>query len=198
VKYLGVTIDRKLCWKEHVLNVLRKANANLIALKAARKFLNESARISLFNALVISHLRYSNVVWQPMLTQSLSNSLTKFMKKGIRVVFFKKTMTHSEPLFKKSNILTFPDMLTYHQHSFLSRLVKNQSPSHLAKLVSVTSSQTRSSGSLKCIVYGSPLHNAVISFNLLGITNNKDLKNFLLSKYYHECQVRNCQICKNE
>jgi hypothetical protein len=65
VKYLGVTLDRKLSWQSHLETVLNKAGANLFAIKTVINGLTLPARISLLNALVISHLRYCNVVWQP-------------------------------------------------------------------------------------------------------------------------------------
>ena len=51
-KYLGVTTDKKLLWKDHVLDISMKASRILNLLKPSLKTQNKSAKVRAFNALV--------------------------------------------------------------------------------------------------------------------------------------------------
>ena len=63
VKYLGVWIDQDLSFKHHIVNKSRIAALNLRNIRQLRKYLSESSCKTLVQALVMSHLDYSNAVF---------------------------------------------------------------------------------------------------------------------------------------
>ena len=60
-KFLGVLIDRKLTWTEHVEKVIQKINRNMNLLKLSNKFLNVHAKRLIYFAQIQSHLMYGPV-----------------------------------------------------------------------------------------------------------------------------------------
>ena len=62
-KFLGVIIDEKLNWKSHVKYLGRKLASTIGSLWDMRNIINSNLRISVYNALVNSHLSYAISVW---------------------------------------------------------------------------------------------------------------------------------------
>ena len=61
-KYLGVTMDETLSWKEHVSLLGKKVSSRLALLRRARKVLPKSTCITLYNAIVLPLFDYFGVV----------------------------------------------------------------------------------------------------------------------------------------
>ena len=60
-KYLGVTMDETLSWKEHV-SLLGKVSSRLALMRRARKVLPKSTCITLYNTIVLPLFDYFGVV----------------------------------------------------------------------------------------------------------------------------------------
>ena len=62
-KFLGVTIDCKLIWNEHTRNARNKISKNIGIICKAKKSLNVSTLITLYNSFIYPHLIYGIEVW---------------------------------------------------------------------------------------------------------------------------------------
>ena len=60
-KSLGITIDEKITWGEHLRRVKGKMSDGLSAVKRLKSILPQSQLCSVYYARVESHLRYGNV-----------------------------------------------------------------------------------------------------------------------------------------
>ena len=61
-KYLGVTMEETLPWKEHVSLLGKKVSSRLALLRCARKVLPKSTCITLYNTIVLPLFDYFGVV----------------------------------------------------------------------------------------------------------------------------------------
>ena len=62
-KFLGVLIDNKLTWKDHINYISGKsARGNRVIIKA-REYLNKYTLLSLYYSFVYPYLTYCNQVW---------------------------------------------------------------------------------------------------------------------------------------
>jgi hypothetical protein len=61
VKYLGVVLDDRLSWKNHIYHIQRKCGAGLASLRRLHSVLPTEVKKNLFNALVLPHLEYCSV-----------------------------------------------------------------------------------------------------------------------------------------
>ena len=60
---LGVMLDKNLTFKEHINNLVRKAQYKLHALRRIRKFLTTEKAKILGNAFIDCHFNYAPVMW---------------------------------------------------------------------------------------------------------------------------------------
>ena len=63
MKYLGVVIDNKLKWSEHLLNLNRKAQANNARLRNTTKLLPVKTRLDFYNSTSLPIMDYASTVW---------------------------------------------------------------------------------------------------------------------------------------
>ena len=89
---LGVIIDDKLSFSEHVDFITRKSYQLLgFIFRCGRYFSNQSSMMSLYNALIRSRLEYCSSVWSPFYHNSISQ-IERVQKKFSRMFFYKFNM----------------------------------------------------------------------------------------------------------
>ena len=67
-KFLGVIIDNKLAWTQHIDNIITKLNTNKILLGKSKHLMNQPAKRQIYFAHIHSHLAYANTVWSNYIT----------------------------------------------------------------------------------------------------------------------------------
>ena len=97
-KYLGVTIDNKLTWHQHIENIKNKINKGIGILKKMCQFLQEDTRVSLFNAFVKPYVDYGSLTWGGNANTHLLN-LKQTLNKAVRIMAFRSKYESAEPLF---------------------------------------------------------------------------------------------------
>ena len=61
--FLGITVDDKLNWKEHVNYISEKKSKSNGIINRLKTLLPKSALLTLYNTLVLPHLNYSLLLW---------------------------------------------------------------------------------------------------------------------------------------
>ena len=128
LKFLGVTLDNKLSFKQHIEQVLKKVRSGISALKMSRNLLNYRAKLFTFNALIKPHIDYCALLWHDKLNKSQTETFTRLQKRAVRYIFSAKYNSHTAQLFKISNITPFE--LIFHKESiiFLKKFQNNELP----------------------------------------------------------------------
>ena len=62
-KHLGITLDFKLTFEEHLLNVFRKVNKTIGLLRKLQNLLPRATLITIYKDFVRSHLEYGNILY---------------------------------------------------------------------------------------------------------------------------------------
>ena len=83
--YLGVFLDDKLCWEQHIDSVTKKVSRSLAVLRRVSKHSTLKTRMVLYNAVVLPHLDYCSVVWANC-TKKLQMRLERLQYYGMRVI----------------------------------------------------------------------------------------------------------------
>ena len=104
VKFLGVIIDDKLSWCDHLNYVKGKISRSIGMLACARHNLNRDTLIKLYYAFIYPYLKYCIDVWGHC-GQLHFQSLFRLQKRAVRTITFSKRRTPSAPLFKSLGIL---------------------------------------------------------------------------------------------
>ena len=103
-KYLGVIIDHKLNWIEHILYVKSKMSKGIGIMYKARQFLTKKALLMLYHAYIFPYMTYCIEVWG-CASQTQLNCLFLLQKKIIRIMNFSHYLAHTNPLFLTMEVL---------------------------------------------------------------------------------------------
>ena len=63
VKYLGMIVDDKLVWDQHVDNISSKITRNIGIFKHIRHFIPQESLLLLYHTLIEPYFRYCSIVW---------------------------------------------------------------------------------------------------------------------------------------
>lgn len=95
--YLGLVIDKKLKWTEHIQHVISKISPMLFLLRRLRKFITTDALYTIYSSYVMSHIVYLNPIWSGA-SQQMLGQLDVINKKAIKII-------HNYPLLYPTNLL---------------------------------------------------------------------------------------------
>ena len=109
-KFLGVIIDHKFKWNDHITYVKRKISKSIGILYKIRRFLDMNTLIQMYHSFVFPYLIYCVEIWGNASAIHL-DPLKKIQKKSIRAITFSEFSAPSEPLFQRSNILNFDKLV---------------------------------------------------------------------------------------
>jgi len=112
IKFLGVIIDEKLSWNEHVAFVRGKISRSIGMLCVARSLLNKAILTNLYYTFLHPFFTYCLDVWGRC-SSHLFQSLFKIQKRAIRVISFSKKFAHTAPLFQSLGILPLRDLYIF-------------------------------------------------------------------------------------
>ena len=112
VKYLGVLIDYKLSWNNHIDTIFLKISRTVGLLSKLRHFVPFSTLISIYHSLLAPYLRYG-LIALGQASKSQLNKLLVLQKCALRFIPFAKPRDHAIPLFINTRIL--PINFLYYQ-----------------------------------------------------------------------------------
>ena len=136
-KFLGIIIDNKLNWLEHIKCISRKiAKGTGIIIKARKSFETESL-LNLLN-LIFPHISYCIHVWGTTASIHL-HRLYVLQKKIIRIICGVRPRTHTEPLYKALYILNIDQVRDYSIALFMYKLMNHMLPSMFENMFIKTS-----------------------------------------------------------
>ena len=108
-KYLGVRIDDKFTWQDHIVELRSKLARNNSALVRLRKFVNLNTLKMVYYTLVYSHIQYCISVWGCAAKTNLYNIET-LQRQSLRIICFKPYRAPTDLLFKSLRILKVCDI----------------------------------------------------------------------------------------
>ena len=107
-KFLGVWIDSKLSWQQHVNNLILKLQRNLNLLKVSKNLLPTDCQKMLYYTQIFSHLKYGIVIWGPMINNSSLNKLQKIQNNCLKQIF---GINNYLTMAKSNGILTVKELV---------------------------------------------------------------------------------------
>ena len=130
-KFLGLIFDRHMTWNDHVWSITKKVNIVCGVLNYMKHYLPTYVLKTIYHSLIGSHLNYGHIVWG-----NKSNNLLNLQKKVIRTITKSHFLAHSEPLFKKENILRVDDQYKMNCLKIFYKFRNNSLPLEIGKLFS--------------------------------------------------------------
>ena len=86
MKLLGVTIDQKLTFTEHISTACKRASSRVGVLMRLRKLIPDTAKLRIFKAAILPYLSYCGLTWH-FCRKTDSNKLERVNERGLRAVY---------------------------------------------------------------------------------------------------------------
>ena len=147
-KFLGLVIDEHLTWWAHISHINNKISRALYTLRQTKNLLTPETLKSLYFALIHSHILYCNIAWGGACPSVMQKTTTLF-KQAIRTIHKAKYNAHTEPLLKKSQLLTLEHLHEQQIVAFMYDYLNSKLPSSYNNAFPlVTETRTRTTRSL--------------------------------------------------
>lgn len=111
-KFLGIYIDKNLCWNTHVDHVCKKISSGIFLLRLMKDICSEEALKIVYYGVVQPHLSYGIIFWGSCAEIRLLRVFV-LQKTAIRVIC---NLTHKTPCrkyFQNMKILTLPSLYIF-------------------------------------------------------------------------------------
>ena len=116
--FLGLIMDEHLNWKSHVEKISNKCSKTIGVLNKLKYFLPLTVKLILYNSLILPHLNYGIMTWGYK-----CDRINKLQKKAIRIVSLSKYNAHTEPIFKRLQLIKVADILKIQELKFYYRFM---------------------------------------------------------------------------
>ena len=135
-RYLGVVLDNKLLFRNHINTLERKIARSIGIIAKLRHYVTISILRKLYFASIHPHLLYGAIVWMSIY-KSYLNKLTSLQNRALRLIT--NNITHNQhpartpSLYKQLKILKVADLYSYQVAFFMHKFSNNTLPSSFSK-----------------------------------------------------------------
>jgi hypothetical protein len=119
--FLGVVLDARLTWNQHIEKIRLKMSKNIGMICKARKLLDKNTLTTLYYSFVYPYISYCIEVWGKA-AKKYTDSILKLQKLCCRLITGSKRQTPSNPLFLSLNMLRFSKV---YEFCVLNRMFKH-------------------------------------------------------------------------
>ena len=126
-KFLGVQIDDKITWKNHIMYISRKVARGFGILWKIRRVLDKEALRNLYFSFIYPYLTYCVHVWGNSAKTYLAH-LQKLQKKIVRVITFSIFNSHTQPLTCELKLLNIEKIHLFTVGIFMFKYINGEPP----------------------------------------------------------------------
>lgn len=129
VELLGITLDRKLTFSNHVNTLCCRAQFNVLNLTRLRRYLSKGQLVLLLNSYIISTFTYAPIVWM-FCSKTSYGEIEKIHKRALRAVLGDYSSDY-EVLLQNSSSKRIHDIHLYHLMCEVFKTLHNLNPSFM-------------------------------------------------------------------
>ena len=126
-KFLGVILDYNLSWNDHIKKITTSLSRAIGILYKLKHILTKKTLFMLYNALVLPHITYCNIVWGNSNKYNL-DAILLLQKKAVRICTHSNYLAHADPIFYNLKTLKVDDIHTYQTSIFMFKHTQNLLP----------------------------------------------------------------------
>ena len=135
-RYLGVILDNKLTFSDHISNVAKKVSRSVGIISKLRHYAPTSILLKLYYAILHPHLLYGTIIWGSTY-KSYLQKLVSLQNKGLRLITnnftFHQPFVSVSLLHKQNKILKLSDIYTYEVAIFMHKFCNKKLPITFSK-----------------------------------------------------------------
>ena len=131
IKFLGLTIDFELNWKDQIRKVQSKLSSACGILYTIRNKISTPISRLICLSIALPYINYCNVAWSSACPSHFQSLITT-QKKLIRIMLRKNRTTPSTPLFARLKLLKYNDICQLNSILYVFKSINNFIPSPVA------------------------------------------------------------------
>lgn len=149
MSYLGLNIDNKLNWSEHINKMSNKILPMISAVYRCRDYLTKKTKDNVYNAYFLSHFRYLLPVWG-MCSQINFNSVQVLQNKVLKVLHNYDRLTNTETLYRELGTSRLNKILEFEQCKLMFKIIskKQKCNTQILFLHNIHSYETRNQNNI--------------------------------------------------
>ena len=132
VKFLGLWIDNKLKWREHVQKLLTKLQAKKALLQRSKHLLSAHAKRILYFAQIQSNLTYGLLIWGTMIANEDLRKLEKVQDKCVQLIEPRRQLCD---IYKDNSILKLQSLIKLENAKTWHKYYNNELPAKLMEMM---------------------------------------------------------------
>ena len=211
--FLGTMFDECLTWKSHTQKVASKIAIVAGTISRLKRFLPSDILKTIYNALIQPHLNFSILLWGKH-----TKRISKLQKWALRAITCSKYNAHTDPLFKKLNLLKVDDIYKITAIKFYYKFKNGLLPTSFNNIFTYEyTTHTYETRQRNCprpdtprtflakltIRYAIPelvnelpscITDKITTHSIQGLANYS--KKYFLNLYKDRCSIEDCYICE--
>ena len=201
---MGVIIDNKLTFQEHVSSLCKKATQKLHALTRVSRFMDTNKKRAIMKSFITSHFSYCPLIWM-LHSRTLNTRINRIHERSLRIVYNDNLSTFSE-LLEKDNSVTVHERNIQALATELFKVLHGLSPKIMNELFSIKQNIGHSSrfpfttSNVRTVTYGtntlSYLGPKIWSILPKDIKESKSLLEFKRKIKKWKPKECPCKLCK--
>ena len=134
-KHLGLILDTQLSFKEHLKNILNKANKTIGLLRKLQSVLPRAPLVTIYKSYVRPLLDYGDVIYDQTYNSSFHQMIEKVQYNAALSITGAIRGTSREKLYQELGFESLQQRRWYRKLCFLYKIIKNQSPNYLFRII---------------------------------------------------------------
>ena len=134
-KHLGVILDFKLTFEEHLNNVLAKVNKAVGLLRKLRNILPRTTLITIYKAFIRPHLDYGDVLYDQAFNNSFKEKLESFQYNACLALTGAIRGTSKEKIYQELGFESLRDRRWCRKLCLFYKVLENENPKFLFSLI---------------------------------------------------------------
>ena len=218
-KFLGIYVDESLSWKYQLAHINNKISRSLYAINQVKHILPYTSLKTLYATLIHPYLSYGILAWGNANAATLHKT-NMLQKRAIRTIHNSWYKSHTDPLFKCSQILKLNDLHEFQIALFMHDFVNKKLPRSFENVYSLNcdirgNRLTRQSDLINIVRCNSTFSSKLPIFNFPGIWNKwirivpacnsktrfkGKMKNYIITSYSETVKCANsyCKQCRRK
>ena len=155
-KHLGMKLDKKLNFDEHLRKVESKVNKTIGIIRKLQNVLPRPTLLTIFRSFIRPHLDYGDIIYDKAYNESFHANLESLQYNASLAITGAIKGSSAKKIYEELGLETLKSRRWYRKMSFLYKVLKNESPYYLFQNIPnaqrQSHRQTRNSGKIPSIV----------------------------------------------
>ena len=134
-KHLGMYLDWKLNFEEHLKTIINKIIKTIGLLRIFQKFLPRKSLLTIYKSFIGPHFDYGDIIYDQTYNTSFHQRLESLQYNAALAITGAIRGTSKGKLYNELGLESLQNRRWYRKLSFLYKVVANQSPSYLFRMI---------------------------------------------------------------